>query len=185
MASQTPSPVYSQPPSSSFPGHLNSPHISHPNSLSFVGPLPTSIDQATHDFGVWNRSVNGCFPSVTILRGPGQAGPPTPPSNPPTTSSSRKQKKQSSTKPAAVGGFGPIVGRSESPTPPPTSSQLPSPPIDLKGRKNAAYDIWPFIRTLETDIIVPYEQWPADDELHQIARPKSKFIGCKLCTKFG
>lgn len=137
-------------------------------------------------------------PSPQPLQGPGEAGPPYPPAPdqpasqknkrtapspshplPPVT---RKRRRTTRTSPATVGGCGPIPASPGGQT---ERSTSPDPTITFPERKNPAYEIWVFIRALETDDVVPTEQWPEDYDNHLINRPDSAFVGCKLCTQFG
>jgi hypothetical protein len=129
-----------------------------------------------------------------LLQGPGQAGPPpclparTPgqacPPSPPHWQNRRPRKRKQGASPvgAAVGGYRPILGglddergRSD---PEPGSSLLVQ-------RKNGAYDIWAFVRAVNTDEELPSDEWPNDYDQHLTCRPETEFIGCKLCTQFG
>ena len=57
--------------------------------------------------------------------------------------------------------------------------------IKFTQRKNTAYDVWAFVRAVETEENMPAEQWPDDYNEYLTKRPDTLLIGCKLCTEFG
>ena len=154
----------------------------HPRNLSFLGPLPPSHEQSIQDFNTWNRSPRGLFPSQP-LQVPGQPSPlsPPPPDHPPPPIS-WKCKRTAPTDPATVGGYGPIPGSPDGQTDRLTPDPVPA--IKFTEQKNSAYNVWPFIRGVETDDTVPAEQWQDDYSNHLTSRPNTMHIGCKFCTQF-
>ena len=153
-----------------------------PSNLSFLGPLPSSHDQAMRDFNAWNRSAQGSFPSQP-LQGSGLGDPPPPP--PPSytlASTSHKRKRATSPDPASVDGHQSMPSTDEEPDHPTTR---PSRAIKFTGRKNSAYEIWVFTRALKTNKIIPADQWPNDYDDFLVKQPRTVFIGCKFCSEFG
>ena len=126
------------------------------------------------------------FPSPPQpLRGPGSIGrllPSLPDCPLPVVS--HKRRRTTSPEPAAMGGYGPILGGD----PDDETGQVvtdPSPAVKFTGRKNAAYDIWAFTRAVNTNEDILPGQWPNDYDQHLAGRPDSLFVGCKLCSQFG
>jgi hypothetical protein len=155
-----------------------------PKDPTSLGPLPPSHTQPLQDSNLWNRSAHGLFSSQP-LRGPGHAGPSsTPLPDHLLPSISRKRKRTTSLDSAAIGGYGPIPLSSQDVQTEPSTPDL-SPEIKFAERKNSAYEIWAFIRPVETAKVVPADQWPDDYRDHLTKRPDAMFIGCKLCTQFG
>lgn len=120
-----------------------------------------------------------------MLQGPGQVGGflPPPPCDPPIAPHERGRANS----PAypAVGGYGPILnGLDEGPNSLTPDRDL-SPRIKRTKRATSAYDIWAFIRPVETDEDVPIDLFPNDYDEHLESRPDTPFIGCKFCTQFG
>ena len=188
----------SLPFSSGVDGNTNR-NFHHPQGLSFLGQSSSPDEQIIQDFNTWTCSTQGLFPSQP-LQDPGQAGhpprtipgPPTVPQqaghprtipNPPTIP--RKRKRATSPERAAVGGYGPIPGNSHEEQNQQTPDQNPSRTIRFTERKNCAYDVWAFVRALETKAVPPSETWPDDHHQHLNKRPDSPFLGCKFCTDFG
>ncbi|KAF9646288.1 hypothetical protein BDM02DRAFT_3271066, partial [Thelephora ganbajun] len=159
------------------------PHPYPPRDLSFLGPLPSSCDQAIQDLNPWNRSAQDCFPSQ-LLQGPGQVGPsPSSPPDRPPPPVSHKRKRTTSSDSAAEGGYGPIPDSLDQQTDGSTLDS--SPAIKFTGRKSTAYEIWAFTRAVKTDEVVPAKQWLDDYNDHLTRRPDTLFVGCKFCTQFG
>ena len=171
----------------------------HPQGLPFLGPLPSSNAYAERAFDGWNVSPEGCFP-LQPLRGPGQFGDPLPSTArqpfPPTSdpippaphhhlpAAPSKRKRIASPEPATVGGYGPISdGKSDQEAD--RMAVDPSPTVKFGGRKGTAHDIWAFVRAIESNEPVPFEQWPDDYNEHLSKKPKTTYVGCKFCTQFG
>lgn len=109
---------------------------------------------------------------------------PIPPSNANVSGNSLGKRKRTtpSIETPSVGGFGPL---SPADTTTETPSPSPSPPpFTPKGRRNAASDVWAFVRPLATAEELPMDQW-LTSELHEISRPTTPWFGCKLCSEFG
>ena len=158
-------------------------HAHCTNNHSFLGLLPPSCSQAVHDFNEWNCSTQGCFP-LQSLQAPAQAGPSSlPDPGPPLLSIPQKRKRTTSVDSATAGGCGQVPGGLDVRTEP--STPEPSPEIKFNERKNSAYEIWAFTRPVNTDEVVPTQQWPDDYNDHLTKRPDATFVGCKLCTQFG
>ena len=155
--------------------HLEGPPLGSPRS---------SHNEAIQDSNASNRPAQGCFPSQT-LRGPGQTGGflPPPPCDPPTAP--HKRKRETSPEYPAVGGYGPILHGLDNEPNPLTPDRDPSPKIKRTKRKTSAYDIWAFIRPVETDEDIQIDRFPNDYDEHLETRPDTPFIGCKFCTQFG
>lgn len=164
-------------------------HANYPTN----SPFPAPFNQATQDFNATqNHSGQSCFPPQ-LLQGPGQTGHPLPTqagyplptlTNCPPPVASHKRKRTTSPERTAAGGYGLIV------SPGPESVQTtvdPAPTIKFTKRKNAAYNVWPFVRALTTNEAVPVEMWPSDYNQHSTKRLDKPFdfVGCKLCTEFG
>ena len=150
-----------------------------PTDLSFPDqPSFPHYDQAIHDSDAWNPSTHPRFPPWSP-QGPGQA---TSSShsiyNPPAASNERK--RTTSPDHDIGGGYEPTPSGSHEGQTRPTSDRSPSPTIDFTERRDSAYDIWAFTRAVDTNQIVPSNQW-----LHLNKRPQTQFIGCKFCTEFG
>ena len=156
-------------------------HANHPTDPSFFGLPPLSCDQPVRGVSALDRSIQGCFPSQQ-LRGPGYTGT-TPPPLPDCPLSPTSRGPTASPDLDAVDGYGPTPGSPDQQTEPSTSDLHPT--ARFARRKNSAYEIWAFIRAVETDEVVPAEQWPDDYDDHLTHRPDTTFVGCKLCTQFG
>lgn len=149
-----------------------------------VFPSGTSLhNQTLLDSVAGNHSnQNNVLP--TALRRPGEAVVPLIPSHdlpPPAALHKRRRKCKQTPSPdrAAVGGYGPINKSSEQVT------VCPSSTVKLTERRNATYDVWAFVRSVETKDDTPIEWWPDDYDEHLTRRLDTPFIGCKFCTRFG
>ena len=52
-------------------------------------------------------------------------------------------------------------------------------------RRNAAYDVWAFVRPLASAEPPPEGQWPTPPSPHITSKPKTRWFGCVLCSEFG
>lgn len=154
-----------------------------PKVLLFLGVSPPSHDEALQEPAAWNRSDLPSEVPSPALRGPGGTeGPLAPYHSPPPPVAPRKRKRgQEHTSPdsTAVGGYGPTTEDSMQ------GVAGPSSPTKFVKRRNAANDVWTFVRGVGTEDGVSIEQWPDDYDEHLARRPDTPFVGCKFCTQFG
>jgi hypothetical protein len=157
--------------------HLRNPRLPPPSHYSSSWQ-PKTVDE----FHRWNQSPQGMFPLTPI--GPGQNSKPLtrplPGSRLDATSTDNPGKRKRSAPSgdaSSVGGFGPAP--STEPGPPPQSSPTPV------GRRNAASDVWAFVRPLTSTEPPPEDQWPTSSASHNTTKPKTPWFGCNLCSEFG
>jgi len=156
--------VNDRPESSSHP--LQTPLVQNDNFcdhpvqrrvISFVGPSFPSDNQAAQGPLEQIHPTQSRFP-LQQLRGPGQTGRSLSPS--PDRSSEKTPWKRQRT-------------------------ISPEPVIHFTERKTTAYDVWLFVRALQTAEEVPQDLWPSDYGKRLSKRPDTSFVGCKFCTHFG
>lgn len=159
----------------------------HPPPLYPPSWRPTTVEE----FSDWNRSSQGTLSSTLV--GPGlnpDLLPRSRPENPPNNSmaSAKNPGKRKRDAPlgetSSVGGFGP------SPRDATTEACPPGPPLppllpSSGNRRNAADDVWAFMRPLASAETLPEEQWPMSSEPHDTNKPKSSWVVCILCSEFG
>lgn len=95
----------------------------------------------------------------------------------------RKRATPSSVEAPPVGGYGPLSPREITTD---TGSLSPSPPPPTyKSCCNTTRNVWAFAQPLESGDEPPTDQWPISMEPHLTTKPKTRWVGCKLCSQFG
>lgn len=162
-------------------------HLHESHSSPQLHPASDWRPRTIGDFNAWNHSSQGIFPSTLV--GPGQNPnrdlPPPRPARTTNTVNPGKRRQTTLTSvdsTSSVGGYGPL---SSEETAADASSSSPSPPPSASNTNHTTRDIWPFARPLLSSDVPPADQWPTSMEPYLVRKPKTSWIGCKLCSQFG